>query len=43
MKVPISITTSNRTELIKETDVRGSIGLTWNLDTLMSFVSGARP
>jgi predicted thioesterase len=43
MKVPISITTSNRTELIKEKDVRGSIGLTLDLDTLMSFVSGARP
>ena len=43
MKVPISITASNRTELIKEKDVRGSIGLTLDLDTLMSFVSGLRP
>jgi len=43
MKVPISITASNRTELIKEKDVRGSIGVTFDLDTLMSFVSGQRP
>jgi hypothetical protein len=43
IKVPISITASNRTELIKEKDVRGSVGLTLDLDTLMSFVSGLRP
>jgi hypothetical protein len=43
MKVPISITASNRTELIKEEDVRGSIGLTLDLDTLMSFVAGLSP
>ncbi|HZE80645.1 MAG TPA: hypothetical protein VE604_07055 [Candidatus Polarisedimenticolia bacterium] len=33
---PISITASNRTELIKETDVRGSIGVTFNLDALFA-------
>jgi hypothetical protein len=41
MKVPISVTASNRTELIKEKDVRGSIGLTLDLDTLMQLLPGA--
>jgi hypothetical protein len=34
MKVPISITLANRTELIKERDVRGQIGLTLDFDKL---------
>jgi len=34
--IPISITASNRTELIKENDVRGSIGVTFNLDHIFA-------
>jgi hypothetical protein len=36
VKVPISITASNRTELIKESDVRGTIGITLDIDSLFS-------
>lgn len=35
IKVPLSITASNRTELIKEKDVRASFGLTFDLDSLV--------
>lgn len=35
VKVPLSITASNRTELIKEQDVRASFGITFDLDTLV--------
>jgi hypothetical protein len=35
-KVPISVTAANRTELIQEKDVRGSIGITFDMDTFMS-------
>jgi hypothetical protein len=36
MKVPLSVTASNRTELIKEKDVRASIGVTFDMDTLLT-------
>jgi len=36
VKVPISFTASNRTELVKEKDVRGTIGVTLNLDSIFS-------
>jgi len=36
MHIPISLTFSNRTELIKERDVRGNIGITFDLDKLFS-------
>ncbi len=36
VKIPISLTSSNRTELIKETDVRGSIGITLDLDSIFA-------
>ena len=36
VKIPLSITASNRTELIKESDVRGTIGITLDLDSLFS-------
>jgi hypothetical protein len=36
VKVPLSVTASNRTELIKEANVRGSVGLTFDLDTFMT-------
>lgn len=42
VKVPISVTASNRTALIEERDVRGSIGITLDLDTLMSVLGGGR-
>lgn len=35
VKMPLSITASNRTELIKERDVRASFGITFDLDTLV--------
>src|SRR5262245_34494176 len=34
MRIPLSLTVSNRTELINESDVRGQIGLSFNLDSL---------
>lgn len=36
VKIPISITVANRTELIKEKDVRGTAGVTFDLDSLFS-------
>jgi len=36
VKIPISFTAANRTELIKEHDVRGAIGVTFDLDSLFS-------
>jgi hypothetical protein len=42
MKVPVSVTASNRTELIEENDVRGSIGFTLDLDALVSGFPGLR-
>jgi hypothetical protein len=36
VRIPISFTYSNRTELIKESDVRGQIGISFNLDQLFS-------
>jgi hypothetical protein len=35
VKIPLSLTVSNRTELIKENDVRGNIGLTFDLDSII--------
>jgi len=36
LRIPISLTTSNRTELIKEKDTRGSIGITLDLDSIFA-------
>lgn len=36
VNVPLSFTYANRTELIKESDVRASIGVTFNLDSMFS-------
>jgi hypothetical protein len=36
VSVPLAFTYSNRTELIKQSDVRGSIGVTFNLDSIFS-------
>jgi hypothetical protein len=36
VKIPLSVTFSNRTEFIQESKVRGNIGVTFDLDTLFS-------
>lgn len=36
LRIPISVTYANRTELIKESDVRGQIGISFNLDSLFA-------
>lgn len=36
VKIPISFTYANRTELLKEKEVRGNIGFTFDLDTIFS-------
>ena len=36
VRIPLSLTVANRTELIKESDVRGQIGVSFNLDTLFA-------
>jgi hypothetical protein len=36
VKIPLSVTFSNRTEFIKESKVRGNIGVTFDLDALFS-------
>jgi hypothetical protein len=38
VKIPLSVSVSNRTELLKEKNVRGHIGLTFDLDVLASAV-----
>jgi hypothetical protein len=40
IKVPLSISASNRTELIKEKDVRASFGITYDLDALIGGLFG---
>lgn len=35
-KIPLSVTFANRTELVKEKEVRGNIGFTFDLDSLFS-------
>jgi hypothetical protein len=36
MRIPISLTYANRTELIKEQEIRGNIGITFDLDKLFA-------
>jgi hypothetical protein len=36
VKIPLSFTYANRTELIKESEVRGAIGVTFDLDSIFS-------
>jgi hypothetical protein len=36
MKIPISVTFANRTEFIKEKDVRGNVGITFDMDALLA-------
>ena len=38
VKIPLSISYANRTELLKEKDVRGHIGVTFDMDVLSSLV-----
>jgi hypothetical protein len=39
IKIPISLTTSNRSELVKEHDIRGSIGITFDLDSIFAKIN----
>lgn len=43
VKIPLSITASNRTELIQEAIVRASFGITLDLDALTSGLVGPKP
>lgn len=36
VKIPVSLTVANRTELIKEREIRGNVGITLDLDTIIS-------
>jgi hypothetical protein len=36
VKIPISFSVANRTDLIKETDVRGNFGITFDLDSIFA-------
>jgi hypothetical protein len=36
VKIPLSVTFSNRTEFIRESKIRGNIGVTFDLDTIFS-------
>ena len=36
VKVPLSFTWANRTELVKEKEVRGNIGITFDMDAIVS-------
>ena len=36
MQLPLSFTFANRTELVKEKEVRGNFGFTFNFDSLLS-------
>ncbi|MGH9203167.1 MAG: hypothetical protein ACRD2A_18220, partial [Vicinamibacterales bacterium] len=38
MKIPLSLSYANRTELLEEKDIRGHIGLTFDMDVLSSLV-----
>ncbi len=38
IKIPLSVSFANRTELLKEKNVRGHIGLTFDLDVLAAAV-----
>jgi hypothetical protein len=42
VKVPLSVTASNRTELIKARDVRANVGITFDLDTLLPGALGGK-
>ena len=36
IKIPLSVTVANRTELIKEKEVRANIGITFDLDAIFA-------
>lgn len=38
VKIPVSFTAANRSELINETDIRGNIGITFDMDTIMGLL-----
>ena len=43
VRIPLSITASNRTELIKEKDVRASFGVSFDLDPLIGGLLPGKP
>jgi hypothetical protein len=43
MKIPIAVTVSNRTELIKKATWRAQVGLTYDFDSLFSLAGRLRP
>ena len=43
VKIPLSVTASNRTELIKEKNVRASFGFTFDLDPLIGGLLPGKP
>jgi len=38
VKIPLSVSWANRTELIKESDMRGNIGITFDMDTIIGLL-----
>jgi hypothetical protein len=42
IRIPISISASNRSELIKESDVRGQVGISFNLDSMFGDKKGEK-
>jgi hypothetical protein len=40
LKIPIGVSWASRTELLDATDVRGHVGITYDLDTLFNFAKG---
>ena len=38
VRIPLSVTFANRTELIEEEDVRANFGITFNLDAVVAAV-----
>lgn len=42
IKIPLSVTASNRTELVREKDVRANFGVTFSLDPLIAAAFGSR-
>jgi hypothetical protein len=42
MKIPVSLTLANRTELIDETEVRGNVGFTVDFSKLQNMLGALR-
>ena len=42
MSILIALTIANRTELVKEKEVRGNIGVTFDIDTVIGLLKSAK-